>query len=357
MLSIRSRYTSVVLALAALLVTGGAASAQGPDDRPPPIDAPGPLVGSIEITNERDRPLQIYVDGRFAIELRARTTDTLERVPNGIRLVSYNGAGGRDAARWQTDRVEVREGRRASLRIAPLRGQVAIANRAEIDLQLMLGDIDLGVVKSGRELVSPPLPEGSYRLSAVPLGWARSKPQVQDVTIIAGETVRAEIRSFAATLVVSNPFPRRVTVWIDGERYTRLDRLESERIGRLQPGRVLAELRDNGRVLASEMVDLFPGRETYFAPQPIRYGALEVRNPTREPVRVTLDNSGGFRLAPGAVRAFDNLAAGPIVIQVTTEDGRIVKHQAQIIGGETNRFEVPYGITGPENVPVRPRPR
>jgi len=352
------RRTTITLALAALLMTGAAASAHGPDDRPAPVDVPGPLVGSIELTNERDRPVQIYVDGRFALELRARTTDAIERVPNGIRLVSYIGAGVREGARWQTDRVEVREGRRSSLRIAPLRGQVAIVNSAEVDLQLTLGDIELGLVKAGRELLSPPLPEGNYRLSAAPVGWNRMKPQLQDVTIVAGETVRADIRSFAATLVVSNPFPRRVTVWIDGARITRLERMESERIGRLQPGRVLVELRDDRRVLASEMVELVPGRETYFAPQPIRFGALEVRNPTREPVRVTLDNSAGFRLAPGAVRTFDNLAAGNLTIQLTSEDGRIVKHQAQIIGGETNRFEVPYGwVDRPESVPVRPRPR
>ena len=88
---------SIVTALAALLSTvAGAAAAHGPtpDDRPLPA-LPGPLVGAIEITNERDRPVQIYVDGRFAVEVRPRTTDVIERVPNGVRLVSYMGGGGR----------------------------------------------------------------------------------------------------------------------------------------------------------------------------------------------------------------------------------------------------------------------
>lgn len=331
-----------------VLLVGAPAIAREPDDRPAPIgaeSAPGPLVGAIEITNERDRAVRIFVDGRFAIELRARTTDVLEQVPNGVRLVSYAGAG---RERWQTDRVEVREDRRAALRIAPLRGQVAVMNRSDDDLRVMLGDVDLGVVKPGRELLSPPLPEGVYRLSSVPVGWTRAKPHAQEVTLIAGETVQAEVRSMAATLVVSNPFARAVSVWVDGRRVTRLDRMESERIGRLQPGRTLVELRDDSRgarsedarVLASDTLELVPGRESYFAPQPLRHGALEVTNPTRRPVRITLPNES-FRLAPGASRFVDDLPVGPLTIQLTTDDGRIVRHRTEIIGGETHAFVVP----------------
>ena len=334
-----------------VLLMGAPASAREPEDRPAPIgaeSAPGPLVGAIEITNERDRPVRIFIDGRFAIELRPRTTDVIDQVPNGIRLVAYAGAG---RERWQTDRVEVREGRRAALRIAPLRGQVAIINRSDDDLRVMLGDVDLGVVKPGRDVLSPPLPEGVYRLASVPIGWTRAKPHVQEVTLVAGETIRAELRSLAATLVVSNPFARSVTVWIDGQRRTRLDPLESERIGRLEPGRSLVELRDDGprrpgglpsdgRVLASETIELEPGRESYFAPPPLRHGALELVNPTRRPVRITLPGDS-FRLAPGAKRFVDHIAAGPLTIQLTTDDGRIVRHRTEIIGGETQRFVVP----------------
>ena len=338
--------------MATMLMTGGA-SAHGPDDRPPPTGEPaglpGPITGSIEITNERDRSVQIYIDGRFVLELRARTTDTLERVPNGIRLVSYVGS---DGARAQTDRVEVREGRRASLRIAPLRGQVAIVNRAEVDMRVTLGEIELGVVRAGRDLITPPMPAATYRLVAAPIGWKRVAPQSQEVIVVAGETVRAEIRPLAATLVVSNPFPRAVVVFIDGQRVTKLGRLESERVQNLEPGPARVELRDDRRVLAAEVIDLAPGRESYFAPQLVRYGSLEVRNPSRRAVRITLDGKAGFRLSPGASRTIGDLEAGRLVVQVTLDDGRIVKHDTDIVPGETQLFQVPLGWFEPD---YRPR--
>lgn len=353
--------TGLVL-IATMLVAGGAGSlsgplarAHGPDERPVPVqpgepaNLPGPLTGSLEITNERDRPVQIYLDGRFALELRARSTDTLERVPNGVRLVSYVGS---DGARAQTDRVEVREGRRSSLRIAPLRGQVAIVNRAEVDMRVSLDEQDLGVLRVGRDLVTPPMPAGTYRLVAAPVGWKRAAPQAQEVVVIAGETVRAEIRPLAATLVVSNPFPRPVVVFIDGERTTRLGRLESERIPNLEPGATRVELRDDRRVLASETISLAPGRESYFAPQLVRYGSLEVRNPSRRAVRITLDGKSGFRLSPGASRTIGDLEAGRLVVQVTLDDGRIVKHDTDIVPGETQLFQVPLGWFEPD---YRPR--
>ncbi len=275
-------FTAILMALT--LALPAAAEARGPDDRPPPVGLPGPLVGAIELSNERDRPVAIYLDGRFAIEVGARSTTVLEDVPNGTRLVSYPVSHRGPEPRWQTDRVEVREGRRTALRIARLRD---------------------------------------------------------------------------ATLVVTNPFARKVGVWIDGHRATRLGRHESERIGGLEPGRVRVELRDDGRVLASDVVELYPGRESYFAPPLVRYGAVELVNPTRRAVRITLEerpggarlpgglDAAGFRLAPGQRRVIGEIGAGALTIQVTTEDGRLIRHEATIVAGETTRFEVPYAWIDP----------
>ena len=359
MITQRTAITAVAWTLTAMSFAG-AARAHGPDDVPPPREVaglPGPLVGAIEITNERDRPVQVYIDGRFALELRARTTDVVERVPNGIRLVSYAGMGRRDDDRWQTDRVEVREGRRAALRIAPLRGAAVIINQTGLRLHVIFDKIDLGMLDPGREVVTPPLPAGLYRLSAEPHGWARQRTQVQDVMIVPGEVVRAELRSFAASLVVDNPFPNKIGVWLDGQRVLRLDRFESGRLDHLEPGRARIELRRDGRVLASDLIELVPGRETRYAPHAVRHGALEVRNPTQQPVRVTIDETNGFRLDPGAVRLIPELAPGVHTIQLTTDDGRIIKHETRIDPGETARFEVPQAWLTPEPAPVRPRPR
>ena len=349
---------SIAWALVALSSTvAGVATAHGPDDRPIP-EIPGPLVGAIEITNERDRAVQIYVDGRFALEVRGRTTDVVERVPNGVRLVTY--AGGGNGPAWQTDRVEVREGRRAALRIAPLRGRAAIVNRSGIELHVMLDELDLGMLAPGRELTTPPLAARTYRLTAAPHDWDRSRPQEQEVTIIAGEVVRAELRPFFASLIVTNPFPHKVSVFLDGRRVDNIRRGDSERFGDLQPGRVRVEMRHEDRLVASDVVELATGRENYYAPPLTRFGALEVKNPTRQAVRIALeggDADTGFRLEPGQVRLLREIEAGPLTIQLTTVDGRIVKHQTHIVAGETRRFEVPVAwVDYDEPAPVRPRP-
>lgn len=345
--------------LVSILIAGSAtAHAQTPYDRPPPQDVPGlpgPLVGALEITNERDRPVQVYIDGRFALELRPRSTDVVERVPNGIRLVSYAGLGRHDDDRWQTDRVEVREGRRAALRIAPLRGLAAVVNLTGSRVHVRLDKLDLGQLEPGRELLTPPLPAGAYRLTADPQGW-RHGSMTQDVLIIPGEVVRVELRAFAASLIVDNPYPDKIGVWLDGQRVMRLDRFASGRLDHLQPGRVRIELRRDGRVLTSDLIELVPGRETRYAPMVMRLGALEVRNPTREPVRVTLDETNGFRLDPGQVRLVGELAPGAHTLQLTTDDGRIIKHEVRITPGETSRFEVPQAWVN-EPHPVRPPPR
>lgn len=340
------------------------AAAAAPGDRPPPVGLSGPIVGSIEISNERDRPVAIYIDGRFALEVGARRTEVISAVPNGIRLVSYAGAGHGEGLRWQTDRVEVRENRRAALRIAPLRGRVAIFNGARTEMRVSIDGTELGRVMPGREIMSPPIRAGRHQLTAHPIGWDRTPPQVQEIVIAPGEVTRAEVRAMAATLVISNPFRRRTAAFVDGRHVADLDRLESQRITGLRPGRVSVELRHRRRVLASEVTELVAGRETYFAPQLLRSGALELNNGTQEPVRITLVEqpggarlpqhmADGFRLDPGAARVVDDIEAGALVVQVTTRDGRIIKHETEIIAGRTARFDVPYAWLGEP----APRPR
>ncbi len=67
----------------------------------------------------------------------------------------------------------------------------------------------------------------------------------------------------------------------------------------------------------------------------------------------------GFVLRPGETRAFSNLDLGPIDIQVTLDDGRVVRHVAEIEGGELTRFEVPRAapvrpVRPPQPTPIRP---
>jgi len=356
--------TSVWVAVAFLTMIAGSANAHGPDPDPRarPIavgeGAPGALTGAIEVTNERERPVEIYIDGRFALEVRGRSTQLIDGVPNGIRVVSYAGLGRDSGSRWSTDRVEVRIDRRSSLRIAPLRGSAAIRNLSGVAMRVRLGDLELGVVAPGAELLTPALPAGRYTLVAAPVAMPRVKPQTQEVYVEAGEVARAELRAFAASLLVENPFRRRVEVFIDGVKVGRIERNSRGRIDRLDPGLVRIELRGEGRILATDTIELFPGREVQWAPQVARFGAIEFYNPTREAVRVTV-GVDGFRLGAAQTRVVTNLPTGVVQIQLTTDDGRIVMHEATVMPGETQRFEIPRAwVTSPEDRPVvRPYPR
>lgn len=344
--------------LAGLVLTGASASARGPEGLPDDAqrfaigELRGPLTGSLEVTNERARPVQLYIDGRFAIEIAGRTTAVVPDVPNGLRLVAY---GDRDH-RFQVDKVEVRIDRRSALRIAELRGVAIIRNASPSPLRVVLGDSDLGVLNPGAEVSSAPLMEGTYTLTSMPRDGRGILPRNERVTIRAGESTRVALAPFFALLTVRNPFPFDVSLFLDGQRIAKIDRFAEVRLDTLMPGHVRAELRGHHKGLVADVLDLDAGKLTRWDPQVARYGDLEVLNPGRFPVRIQLGTMAGFRLAPGESRFFSNLSAGPLQIQVTLDDGRVVVHPTEVRGGERGRFEVPLGDFRPyAPVPVRPR--
>jgi hypothetical protein len=336
--------TSIPRALASviglsLIALGGNAMARPvpvPVPEAGPRDLPGPLTGSLEISNERHRPIEVYIDGSFAIELPAQTTRVLREIPNGVRLVSY---GSRQAG-YQTDRVEIRIDRKAALRIAPLRGYASVRNTTMMPLRISLGDLDLGTLAPGREVLSPAMPAGAYVLTATPLGRGL-RPQVQDVVIRPGETAQIDLRPFTATVIVDNPFPHGVNLLVDGNRVARLDRFGSTRLEDLMPGRVNFELRHRGERLVVETLDLVPGAELRWRPEAIRFARLEVVNPTGSRITVRVDGADEFMLRPGTSRILDQLRPGLVRVQLINQDGRTVMHEVPLRPGAVERFEVP----------------
>lgn len=324
------------------LCVAGVAQAR-PTPVPPPASLPSPLTGSIEITNERQRPVEVYIDGTFALELPGLTTRTLPEIPNGVRLVSYGNR--RD---FQTDRVEVRIDRKVALRIAPLRGLVTVRNTSGLPMRITLDDIDLGVVAPDREVMSPELPAGTYVVTATPRERGL-RPQYQDVMVRPGETSLVTLRPLFAALRVDNPFPHQVNVFVDGRRETKVDRFASVVIPDLEPGRVSLEMRHRGERLVAEVLELSAGAEARWVPRPLRLGTLEVYNPTGSHVTVTLgEGHEGFALKPGE-RKSTALEAGPVRVQLMTRDGKTVVHEVRVREGRTERFDVPrvWMATGP----------
>lgn len=325
---------TMLLSLSLMVGATGAAQAR-PTPVPPPVSLPGPLTGAIEITNERHRPVEVYIDGTFAIELPGLTTRTLPEIPNGVRLVSYGNR--RD---FQTDRVEVRIDRKVALRIAPLRGQVTVRNTSGLPMRITLDDIDLGVVAPDREVMSPALPAGNYVVTATPRDRGL-RPQYQDVLVRPGETSLVTLRPLFASLRVDNPFPHPVNVFVDGRRETKVDRFASVVIPDLEPGRVSLEMRYRGERLVAEVVELAAGAEARWVPRPLILGTIEVYNPTGSHVTVTLgEGHEGFALKPGE-RKSATVEAGPVRVQLMTRDGRTIVHEVRVREGRTERFDVP----------------
>jgi len=346
--------------LLGLVTAASAAMARPPEPAgPPPVrdeltaaDLGGALTGSIEISNERHRPVQVFIDGRFALEVAARATAIVPDVPNGIRLVAYGNRRGD----LQIDRDEVRIDRRSALRIAPLRGAVVVRNDSGTAMRVRLGDDDLGLVQPGADVKSGALLPGGYTLSYVPQAGRGIPPRTERVEVEAGETARVVLQPFFARLVVKNPFPYDVNLMLDGARVATIRRMDEVRLDTLLPGRVDAQIRKQGRVLATARLDLDAGRVTSWDPPGLRFGDLELVNPTRFPVRIQVGAMTGFVLRAGETRLLSNLDVGRTDIQVTLEDGRVVRHVTEIEGGERTRFEVPrsHGPYPTQPTPVRP---
>lgn len=295
---------------------------------------PGPLTGSLEITNERHRPVEVFLDGTFALELPALSTRILPDVANGVRLVTYGNR--RD---FQTDRVEIRIDRKVALRIAPLRGQVTVRNTSGLPMRITLDEFDLGVVAPDREVTSQPLPAGTYVVTATPRERA-GRPQIQDVLVQPGETSVVALRPLFASLRVDNPYPHAVNVYVDGSRETRLERLASLVIPDLVPGRVTVEMRQRGERLAGDTLELMAGTESRWAPRPLALGTLEVYNPTGSVVTVSLGRGADFMLRPREHKAM-TVEAGQVQVQLTTRDGKSIVHDVRVRADQTERFEVP----------------
>ena len=350
--------------LALSLTLGGAALARPAPLPVRPSELPGPLVGSLEISNERERPVLVYIDGTFAIELAPNTTRVLPDVPNGLRLVTYgeaNERGGRGARDVQggyvTDRVDIRIDRRAAIRIAPLRGFISVRNTTGMNMQVSLGTLDLGLLAAGREVLSPAMPAGSYVLTAVPTA-RRLRAQTQDVVVRAGDTVNIELRPFTSSVVIDNPFPHPVNVFVHrmegtpGERVAKIRRFDSMRLDDLDPGRVTLEMRQGGQRLAIGVLDLVPGAEQRWSPVAARVGQLEVINPSGSRVRVAVEGVDDFALNPGTSRVVTAVPAGPVNVRLTTAEGHTIVHEVIVVANRVERFEVPRAWL--TRTPVRP---
>ncbi|MCB9785747.1 MAG: hypothetical protein H6744_03525 [Deltaproteobacteria bacterium] len=269
------------------------------------------LDGTLVVENARLVPVSVRIDGAAPRFVAAGDRGVFPRVPNGLRRVVIDSAG----AAPQVERVRVPAGGRAFLRAAALVGSARFTNNGPAPLRLIVDGRPLGVVGPGQSLPSGPLRPGLHSAAARRAGPAAHRHghapvREQRFEVAAGDDTRVELAARAASLEVLNPFPRRVSVFLDGVR-----------VGKLRPGRAMT-LRDkaagryrlsleaHGRVLADEVVVLRPGARERWEPMVALAGSLRVLNTTPRRLELRVDGRRHPALAPGESRLLRDVAVG-----------------------------------------------
>lgn len=309
---------------------------------------PGPLTGELVVDNDRRAAVDLYIDGQPVGEVRGQTKRVIPGVANGVRVVSYSVRGDR----YESEQVAVPIGRRAVLRIVARRGTALITNSAGVPVNVTIerdgGDWrpinrerELGRVRPGKRVETPPLPIGAYTLTAVPVGRRGGGPPIVERFVItpSGRTP-VTIAPWMASLTVTNTLPHRVEVRIDGERVRRLGSGRSVEVGPLAPGVHEVRLAHRGAVVVSERLTLAPGSRTAWSPAIARFGGLELVNVSRRAVTVRVDGRVIGLLEPNGVRVVPRLPAGDVTVAFSGPGGREVVQIAAVLPDRTTRLEL-----------------
>ncbi|MGM0578661.1 MAG: hypothetical protein ACQEXJ_23250 [Myxococcota bacterium] len=228
-----------------------------------PALAHSPLDGRLRVDNDRHTPVRITVDEDLSLRVPARSSRTLKRVPNGVRVVRIAGRGGTPVVEHVTVPVKGR----ARLQVAPRHGAAVLRNRSGVAMAVTVDGERVGRVADGERLRIRRLAPGPHRLVATPTAaWARGgTPLEQTFRVRPGERARVKLRPWVASLRVHSPFPGRVALFVDGVRRADLHhRDRAAVVRRLTPGRHRVSLRGHGRILAEATVRVAPGeRETW----------------------------------------------------------------------------------------------
>jgi hypothetical protein len=290
------------------------------------------LDGSVLVDNGRHLPLNVRIDGSTPRFVAAGERAVFRAVPNGVRLVEFASPG----IAPQVERVQVDAGREALVRVAALTGSARFRNLGSVPLRLAIDGQPVGRLAPGETLGSGPLLAGTHVVAARPAGshghHGAVMGAIQDsFEVVAGRETHVPVGPRSASLEVHNPFPRPVTVLVDGARVGQLRGGESVRLEDQAPGRHSVVLMSHGRALAESSVTLRPGAFERWRPVVALTGALRVVNTTHRTLKVRLDGTRLGKLRPGETRVLRDLAAGT--------------HEVELRGG---------GLTVRRSVDVRP---
>ncbi|MFT7578552.1 MAG: hypothetical protein ACI9MR_000210 [Myxococcota bacterium] len=338
--STRNILTGTAIAVLSLLVFTSSAMA-----------AHGPLTGEIEVTNDRFRPVTVWLDGQSVATLAPQARKVLRSVPNGVRVLEFAGPRGRA----QVERVTVRINKRVSYRVAPVRGQALIKNKSGVDVRLVLDGQDLGRLNTGANVSTGPMRPGTYELVAKPMGEFRGAPPMRrTIRISQGETQKVRLKHYLARVSVTNTARGPARLFVNGAPAGRVQPGASLSIADLAPGKVELSLRRRGDVLASTSMRLAPGGTAAWTPAIVRVGSLDVTNRSRRTVTVTVGGQRIGALMPGQSRVVSDLRPGSIRVIATTPGGRRVVTEERVVAGRVAAVDVNMRGAGIDSHRVRP---
>lgn len=269
------------------------------------------LDGSVMVDNGRHLPLNVRIDGSPPRFVAAGERALFPDVPNGVRLVEFTSPG----VASQVERVQVDTGREALVRVVALTGSARFRNHSAVTLSLAVDGQPAGLLAPGASLDSGPLVAGRHVITTRPAGFhgqhGAMTGAVQDAfEVAAGRETLVAVGPRAASLEVSNPFPRPVALLIDGQRVGALRGGASVRLDDQTPGRHQVVLMSHGRALAQSVVTLRPGEFERWRPVVALTGTLRVVNTTHRALKVRLDGARLGKLQPGETRVLRDVAAG-----------------------------------------------
>ncbi len=286
-----------------------------------PVMAKSILDGELAVKNSRTKTVTIDIDGRRTVRLAPGARRILRNIPNGVRIVTIRGRHGPPLEK----RISVPVQGRAKLKVIPRTGTAQIKNDSSIRMRVSINNRSIGTVAPGSQLLADILPPGIHTLRAVPVRARLARAGVISRTfrVHAGQQTRVSLGQFFGRVEITNPYNRRVALWVDGERLTGLSPRETFVVDSLKPGTHTVELRKRGRSLSVNTIRLGVGQVASWTPRAAHNGRISIANRSGSRVKVSIDDARFQFVRPGRSAVFNQLEPGRHEVSIYHRNGRV----------------------------------
>ena len=296
------------------------------------------LDGEIRVHNDRINTVSIEIDGRRVGRVHAGKSRVFRNIPNGVRLVNVVGK----YAEPQERRVTVPIASTAQLKVTAIHGRASIKNNSRVSLKLLVDGRHETILAPGAMHRTSRMRTGTHRIEAYPIASSsRGSVSMKKTFIVRpGQTARVELGRFMADVRVSNPYDRRVRVWVDGDRKLRLGPYETATVTGLLPGRHTIEMKKRGRVLNRMELKLNHGQVARWSPLARYRGRVSVANNAQHSISVTVGGHVMQQVAPGESAMFEGLVPGEHRVLIVRRRGRIEERVVGVAEHQVARVSV-----------------